>query len=38
VGWLTVLRLIAGLINWFLLAGSATLLYLSLLHRREEAA
>jgi hypothetical protein len=38
VGWLTVLRLIAGLVNWFLLSGSATLLYLSLLHRREDAA
>lgn len=36
VGWLTVVELIAGLLNWFLLTGCATLIYLSVLHGRED--
>jgi hypothetical protein len=36
VGWLTVVELLAGLLNWFLLTGSATLIYLSVLQGRRE--
>jgi hypothetical protein len=36
VGWLALLELTAGLINWFLLTGCATLLYLTALRGAEE--
>lgn len=36
-GWLVVVQCVVGLALWFLLAGSATLIYLSLVRREEEA-
>ena len=36
VGWLMLLQIAIGLVLWFVLAGSATLVYLTLVHRDEE--
>jgi branched-subunit amino acid transport protein AzlD len=36
-GWLVAVQVVLGLALWFLLAGTATLVYLSLVRREEEA-
>ncbi len=36
VGWLALLEMLAGLLNWFVLTGCATLLYLSALRGAED--
>ena len=38
VGWLTLLEVAGGLLNWFLLTGSATLIFLSALDRPDDEA
>ena len=36
VGWLMLVEILVGLVLWFVLAGSSTLVYLTLIHRDEE--